>query len=115
MPMIKSQLINEKDVETGKDYVILEVADFVSPKNDKGYKVTLTSTNLKDKQVYSCILWKREKVGLNSKLGAFIVALSAFNEDGELVPNYDTDTWLNRRIHIVDWTEKKRKVVSIDD
>lgn len=115
MPQIKAQLINEKDIEAGKDYVIIEVADFISPKNDKGYKVTLNSTDPKDKQVYSCILWVRPKVGLNSKLGAFICAMSDFNEDGELVPNYDTDTWLNRTIHVEKWADKSRKVSALED
>lgn len=113
--MIKTELINEKDIEVGKDYVIIDVSDFTSPKNDKGYKVTLNSTNPKDKQVYSSILWIRPKVGLNSKLGAFICALSEFSEDGDLVPNYNTDTWLNRKIHVDKWTEKNRKVTALED
>ena len=45
------------------------------------------------------VLWTREVVGPNSKLGAFVVALGK-----------DTKNWIGKKIRIVKWSERVREV-----
>jgi len=49
------------------------------------------------------VLWLREKVSRNSKLGAFLSVLGD-----------DTDKWLGRTIVIDKWAEKDRKIQVVE-
>lgn len=110
MPQLNTNLVVANDIEKDGEYKILDVADFKSPKGDKGLKVTMNSLNEKDKKVYSTILWTRENAGINSKLGAFIIALAEVNlETGKVVSN-NTDDWIGAQIRVIEWEERKRKI-----
>lgn len=113
MAKLKSELINQIEIETGEEYIIVSAEEFKSEDN-KGVKVVFKSTDEKDKQEYSTVLWINAKVGLNSKLGSFAAAFGEFNDAGEFIANMDTDTWLNRKIFVESWVEKKRKIRVVD-
>jgi len=113
MVKLKSELINQKEIEAGKEYVIVSATEFKSDDN-KGVKLLLKSPDEKDKQEYFATLWIQAQVGLNSKLGAFAATFGEFNDEGEFTANMDTDTWLNRKIFVENWVEKKRKIRAID-
>ena len=115
MPKIalKTNVIIEKDLVENAKYKIVGVEEFVSPENQKGIKVKCKSLNENDKDKYATILWVRDNVGINSKLGAFIVALSEIDNDGKPIVT-DAQTWVNRDIIVKSWKDKEREILSIN-
>lgn len=111
---ISTSIIVEKDLIEKQKYKIVDVEEFESPKEkQKGIKVKCASLNTEDKSKYSCILWKREQVGVNSKLGAFIVALSEIDNEGVPIQT-DLKKWIGRTFLVVSWKEKQREISAID-
>jgi len=70
-------------------------------------RVALSDTNCEESGDGSTqhidVLWLREKVGRNSKLGAFLSVLGD-----------DTDKWLGRTIVIDRWQERDRKIQVVE-
>jgi len=70
-------------------------------------RVVLSDTNCEEANdgtnEHADVLWLRERVSRNSKLGAFISVLGD-----------DTDKWLNRVIVFDKWQEKDRKIQVVE-
>jgi len=84
-----------EQIELGEAYTIQNVEKFTTPDGRlDGLRVTL-----EDHQgnKTTTALWLRNRVGQNSKLGAFIMALGK-------VPKQ----WLNKRIVFVQWSPRRR-------
>ncbi len=91
---------------TGVDEVTTIVRGF------KGIRVTMKSTNPKDKKQYATMLWFREVAGAQSKLGAFIRAFKEFFGDEEQA--LDTDNWIGHTIRFISWKPRNREVVVVE-
>jgi len=70
-------------------------------------RVILSDTNCEESgdgsTEHADVLWLREKVSKNSKLGAFLSVLGD-----------ETDKWLGRTIVIDSWSEKDRKIQVVE-
>jgi len=70
-------------------------------------RVVLSDTNCEESNdgsnEHSDVLWLRERVSKNSKLGAFISVLGD-----------DTDKWIGRTIVFDRWQEKDRKIQVVE-
>lgn len=98
--------------EEGKTYTITGVEEVkTAVQGYSGIRVTMKSTNPKDKADYATMLWLREVAGANSKLGAFMAAFKeALGEDAA----YNTDSWVGKTIRFVSWQPRKRQIVVVE-
>jgi len=108
----KVQVAMGQEPEEGKTYVITSVEQVkTAVRGFDGIRVTMKSTNPKDKNVYTTMLWTREIAGAGSKLGAFIRAfVTALGEEA----GYNTDNWVGKTIRIVSWQPRKREIVVVE-
>jgi hypothetical protein len=106
---IKSTLAKGIEPIAGQTYIILAVEETTTAvQGFKGTRIKMTSTNKKDKEEYTTMLWSREEASEKSKLGAF---LSAFEKAlGTPEQAQETDNWINKTIRIVDWKAKSRVI-----
>jgi hypothetical protein len=72
----------------------------------EGWRVT--AVDIADNSVHGTMLWKRQRVGPFSKLGAFLKAFKAFFGDEEKARN--TSLWVGKSIHVVGWKAKSREI-----
>ena len=107
----KVQVAMGQEPEEGKTYVITSVEHVkTAVRGFEGIRVTMKSTNPRDKNVYTTMLWSREVAGASSKLGAFLKAfITALGEAG-----YNTDNWVGKTIRIVSWQPRKREIVVVE-
>jgi len=102
MVKIKSELARSlpEPVE-GKTYTIVNVEVIkTAVRGFDGVRVTLKDAKGNE---YATMLWIRDRVGENSKLGAFLKVLGD-----------DTDTWVGKKIRIQEWRPRQRTVVLIE-
>lgn len=111
--MVKISTEISSDIQEKADYKIIQCSDFVSPDKQKGIKVLFESLNKKDKTPYSTILWTRDNVGITSKLGAFVNALTPRDEDGNF-KEMNTDDWIGRHIRVISWKSKQREIQALN-
>ncbi|MEM0008003.1 MAG: hypothetical protein QXR89_07055 [Candidatus Bathyarchaeia archaeon] len=104
MSKIDAELIKPLPEPSEGDYVIekVERVDQTPLRGLQGWRVTLR--NAKDGSLCATMLWKREQVGPNSKLGSFLLALGK-----------DADTWTGKIIRLASWKPRERKVVMVAD
>jgi len=82
----------------GHIYTIGEADLFTS--QVRGYKgLRVPMKDVKDDTEVIAVLWMREVAGENSKLGAFLSVLGD-----------ETDSWKGKKIQVVAWREKNRKI-----
>lgn len=110
---IGTQIIVEKDLVEKQKYEVVGVEEFVSPQQQKGIKVKAKSLTSSDTSKYACILWVRDNVGINSKLGAFVVGLGEIDNEGNPIQT-DAKAWIGRKFLVVSWAEKNRQIQAID-
>jgi hypothetical protein len=72
----------------------------------------LTAADVADNSMHGTILWKRQRIGSFSKLGAFLKAFKAFFGDEEKARN--TDLWVGKTIHVVSWKAKGREIKVVE-
>lgn len=102
-----------QEIEKDGEYKIIDVSEYESPKGDKGLRIKLVALDETDKKDYSTILWMRDlkNIGKNSKLGAFINALTEINPNtGQPKQGVNTDKWQGINIRVVSWEERNREI-----
>lgn len=93
--------------ESGHAYRIVNVEYVKTPvRGLEGWRVTLL--DLADNSKHSTVLWKRERVGPYSKLGAFLKAFKDLFNDEEKARN--TLLWIDKVIEVISWEAKRREV-----
>ncbi|MEM0057748.1 MAG: hypothetical protein QXG09_02600 [Candidatus Bathyarchaeia archaeon] len=76
MPEIDVELVRQlPEPKEGEIYIVEKVEYMETPRGLKGWRATLR--NVKDGSLHATVLWKREKVGPKSKLGAFLTVLGS--------------------------------------
>ena len=95
----------------GKVYEIISITETTTAvRGFRGLRMTLKDEKGNE---YATMLWYREVAGEQSKLGAFIKAfMEYYNGDEDLA--YDTENWIGKRIKIISWKQRDRKVEVIE-
>lgn len=87
------------DIEVNVPYEIVNVEDVTTDVSFyKGVRVELVSAKA---EMGTVMLWKRGKVGTQSKLGAFITLLGS-----------NTDNWLHKWVVFQAWEKNRRHVLA---
>lgn len=100
MPRIESKLAENKPFFAGLVGEI--VAAEVIKTAVSGYNGVRTKVKDISGQEYGEMLWIRQEVGQNSKLGCF---MSVFGSE--------TDLWLHKHVRILRWEEKERAIEEV--
>lgn len=106
MVKIESTLIHEKELEENKSYIIESVERIEVKGGFSGLKLKAKSTDKKDENTYTTMLWDRDEVGLTSKLGSMLEAMSiALDTDPT-----ETQNWIGKKIRVLHWQNKNRAI-----
>jgi len=97
MPKLGVKLSESFSPRLGEAYEIISVEEVTTQvRNLKGLRVTLRDSKGKENAE---MLWLRDVVGRNSKLGAFIALLGD-----------NTDRWVGKKIIFVSWMPRQREL-----
>ncbi|MEM3699918.1 MAG: hypothetical protein QXL57_03515 [Candidatus Bathyarchaeia archaeon] len=103
MPEIDVEFIQPlPEPKEGETYAI-ETVEHINKTPLRGLEAwRATLCNVRDGSLCATMLWKRERVGPNSKLGAFISVLGR-----------NTDLWVGRKVKFLAWKHRDRKVEAV--
>jgi len=126
MPKIASEVAEANPPEEGKNYLIHDAeATTTDIQSYSAIRVTLHEVSKgkpfkvlkKDGKPIQKVtmLWVRDQVGQNSKMGSFLSAFKDFlaGTDDEDSFN-DTDYWKGKHVHFQTWKDRNRKIKVLD-
>ena len=97
--LVYVNLIENFDLAEGLTYKITDVKYLVTDDGD-AVKLSCVNSMVDDGKNYQTLLWIKEEVGVNSKLGSF---MKAFN-------SADVNTWIGKKFFVKKWQTKNREI-----